>query len=383
MRRRHAICAPALAATLALTLTLACRGDRAPAGALDAIPAEAGVVVEVTPRALRGTWAETQARALARRGELPACVLARAAAAERVVIAWAHMLPDDGYLLAIEGGPRGGCPALDERGGLALWSHGLPPRAAGELGFFADRDRRARFARLARTPARAVADYELSAGVVAHADVTLDPRAGIDARASVKFDAGSAADGVRARLERWRANADRDRLGGAWAAVAALTVAGPTAGDPTLALALRLPDADAATLLATAIIAGTVLDERMPCPPATAMTAWGVRCEGGEVRVPAAVRDRMLALPAVGVAIELRALADAPALALHDVAPTSPLRALGFASDDLLVIDLARGPAGPLAAIVAAVTALPVDGTAQVRVRRAGRRLTFRYRLVP
>lgn len=82
MRRRLAICAPALAATLALTL--ACRGGRAPAGALDAIPAEAGVVVEVTPRALRGTWAETQARALAHRGELPACVLARAAAAKRV-----------------------------------------------------------------------------------------------------------------------------------------------------------------------------------------------------------------------------------------------------------------------------------------------------------
>ncbi|MBK7071090.1 MAG: hypothetical protein IPH44_02205 [Myxococcales bacterium] len=364
-------------------LVAACRGSRAPSRALDAIPEEAGVVVELTPRAVGGTWAEAQARAVARRGEVPACVLARAAAADRVVIAWAHMLPEDGYLLAIDGGPRGGCPALVERGALALWSHGLAPRADGEPGFFTDRDRRARFARLPKAPARAIADYELSAGVVARADVTLDPRAGVDARASVRFDAGSAADGVRARIERWRANADRDRLGGAWAAVAALTVAGPTPGDPTLALGLRLPDGQAATLLATAMIAGTFLDERMPCPAATAMTAWGVSCASGEVRVPAAVRDRILALPALGAAIELRAIGDAPALALHDVAPTSPLRALGFASDDVLLIDLARGPAGPLAAIVAAAAALPVDATAQVRVRRAGRRLTFRYRLVP
>ncbi|MBL8620792.1 MAG: hypothetical protein JNK64_05785 [Myxococcales bacterium] len=361
----------------------ACRGSRAPSRALDAIPAEAGVVVELTPRALRGTWAEAQARAVARRGEVPACVLARAADADRVVIAWAHMLPEDGYLVAIDGGRRGACPALVEHGALALWSHGLPARTGGEPGFFGDRDRRARFARLPRTPARAVADYELSAGVVARADVTVDPRAGVDARATVRFDAGSAADGVRARLERWRANADRDRLGGAWAAVAALTVAGPTPGDPTLTLGLRLPDGDAATLLATAMIAGTFLDERMPCPAATAMTAWGTSCAGGEVRVPAAVRDRILALPGLDAAVELRAVGDAPALALHDVAPTSPLRALGFASDDVVLLDVATGPAGPLAALVAAAQALPLDATAQVRVRRAGRRLTFRYRLVP
>lgn len=364
-------------------LVAACRGTTPGSRALDAIPAEAGVVVELTPAALRSTWAEAQARAIALRGEVPACVVARAAAADRVVIAWAHMLPEDGYLVAIDGGPRGACPALVERGALALWSHGLPPRAGGEPGFFGDRDHRARFARLPKAPARAIADYELSAGVVARVDATLDPRAGVDARAAVRFDAGSAADGVRARIERWRANADRDRLGGAWAAVAALAVAGPTPGDPTLTLGLRLPDGDAATLLATAMIAGTFLDERMPCPPATAMTAWGVSCVGGEVRVPAAVRDRILALPGLGAAVELRTVGDAPALALHDVAPTSPLRALGFASDDVVRLDGATGPAGPLAALVATAQALPIDATAQVQVRRAGRRLTFRYRLVP
>lgn len=377
----------ALALGLVLA-TLGCgRGERA-RSPLEDIPLEATAVFDVDPAAVRGTWIETVVAALAPRVELPACVLARARTARRVIVAWAHVLPEDGVLIAIDGGEPTACPDLEERGATARWSHALAARADGDDGYFSDRTRRARLARLPRAPVRMLADHELSAGIVARVDATLDGRDGVTAAATVRFDAGAAADGARARLERWRATIDRERLGGATAAIDALSVRGPAPGTPTLELALHLRgDAgrDAASLLATAVIAGTYLDQRMPCPSPTTMQAWGTSCVGGEVRVPVATRDRMATLDSASAVLELReTAAGAPALALRNVHASSPLRALGLASDDLVVeVDGTPPTMTSLLALPTAVRGRALDSIVTARVIRAGRRITLRYRLVP
>lgn len=377
----------ALALGLVLA-TLGCgRGER-PHSALEDIPLEATAVFDVDPTAVRGTWVETVVAALAPRVEVPPCVLSRARTARRVIVAWAHVLPEDGVLIAIDGGDATPCTALEERGTTAWWSHALAPRAHGDDGYFSDRSRRARLTRLPRAPVRMLADHELSAGIVARVDATLDGRDGVTAAIAVRFDAGAAADGARARFERWRATIDRERLGGATAVIDSLTVRGPAPGTPTLELALHLRgDAgrDAASLFAAAVIAGTYLDQRMPCPTATTMQAWGTSCVGGEVRVPVAARDRIAALDGPGAVLELReTAAGAPALALRNVGASSPLRALGLASDDLVIeIDGAAPTMTSLLALPATVRTRALDTIATARVVRAGRRITLRYRLVP
>ncbi|MBK9030757.1 MAG: PDZ domain-containing protein [Myxococcales bacterium] len=364
------------------------RGRGGPHGLLDAIPLEATAVVQLDPAALRDTWIETVAVALATRAEVPPCVVTRARTATRVVVAWADMLPDDGFLVALTGGAVAPCPELTTRGGIATWSRDLAPRADGDDGYFADRSRRARFTRLAAAPVRGLADHELSAGIVARADVTIDGRDGVDARATVRFDAASAADGARARLDRWRANVDRDRLGGAAAAVQALAVDGPVAGTPNLELTLRMPGppgAEAAALLAAAVVAGSYLDERMPCPADTAMAPWAIVCTSGEVRVPAAARDRMLAVDGPGALLTLRRVgSNAQRVVVRAVEPTSPLRALGLAADDVVLdVDGVTATPASIEAALAAAATRPVDSTATVRIMRGGRRLTLRYRITP
>ena len=115
------------------------------------------------------------------------------------------------------------------------------------------------------------------------------------------------------------------------------------------------------------------------------MTPWAVTCAGGEVRVPTVGRDRMLAAAALGAAFELRTTAaGAPSLVVRGLAPSSPLRALGLASDDA-VLEIDGAPATPaaLAAVPDRARALALDATATVRIARGGRRITLRYRLVP
>ena len=192
-----------LAWTCAVAAVGCGRTAAGPRGLLDAVPAEATAVVQLEPAAVRATWVEAVAVALAARAEVPACVVARARTADRVVIAWADMLPDDGVLVAMTGGDDAPCPALATRGAIASWGRDLAPRADADPGYFAERERRARLTRLARAPVRGLADYQLSAGIVARTDVTVDGRDGVAAAATVRFDDAGAADGARARLERW------------------------------------------------------------------------------------------------------------------------------------------------------------------------------------
>lgn len=333
--RRVALAALALAA---------CKRGRAGDGSmLDRIPAEADLVVLVRPAEVADTWFGPLAIAQARRAEVPDCVLARARAATAVVIARSHTLPDDGWLLAITGGGDAPCPPLVTRGAVATWSRGLEPRTGDGDGFFDDRGRRARWGLLPARPIRGLADHELSAGILAHVDAWIDPRDGIDGAAAVRFDAPEAADGARARLERWRADLDRDRMGGAWPAVEALAVTGPARGDATLELTLRLPGAPgaaAAPLLATAIVLGADRSDRAPCPLASEAERWRLQCEGGEVAVPRAVRDELVTRAAVHFAddrvVSTMSGGELAGVRLSVVGATSPLRALGLREGDWL-----------------------------------------------
>ncbi|MBP8806611.1 MAG: PDZ domain-containing protein [Kofleriaceae bacterium] len=371
-----------LLAAIALT-TLACREPRPAPRPIAVLPSDADAAIAIDVVAIRDTWLATALVALARRLELPDCVVARARAATAVAIAWSEQLPRDGWLVVLTGGDGPPCPALLERDGLATWHRELPPRADDDPGYFADRERRARLARRRDAPVQAIADHEVSPGIAVAADLGLDPRDGVVARAGLRFATGGAADGARARLGRWRSDLDPTRLGGAAAALDALTIAGPVAGTPAIELRLELPGPDGAAAgaaLVTALTTGAAFESRAPCPAPTALATFGLGC-ASEIVVPRAAQAALAAAPR---AAPLRPGPTGGRPTLAEVAPGSALAALGLlAGDTIVAIDGAT--AGPdWAAVLVDGLATGAPGTtAAVRIRRTGRELTLRYRIAP
>ncbi len=389
-RRSRAAVAVARAALIAVAALAAtgCRNRRTDDGSiLDRIPIEADVVVMVRPAELAATWAASLAIAQARRIAVPDCVVARARAAPRVVIAWSHELPADGWLIAIPGGVDAACPDLAAHGAVAIWSRDLPPRTRDVDGFFDDRLRRGRWGRLPGLAIRGLVEHQLSAGIIAHADFSLDPRDGVDATAVIRFDSPDAAEGARARLDRWRGDLDAERMGGAWPAIDALDVDGPMRGDAALTLRLRLAGelgGTAASLLATALALGADRSDRAPCPPDAVAAAWRLRCQGGELRVPSRVREQLVqsgGLPFATDRMTTTMSAGAiTGLRLTSIGAQSPLLALGLREGDWLqtvdgvTITSATG-------LAARASALEPGTTVTVALIRGGRTRTLRFTL--
>lgn|GEM_PF-2944933 len=373
---------------LVAALVAACHGDRTGDGSLlDRVPGEADLVVMVRPAEVGDSWAGALAIAQARRLAWPPCVVARALASTRVVVARSHTLPRDGWLVAMTGGPDRPCPALVTRGAIAIWSDGLDERGPGEPGFFEDRTRRTRWSALANRPIRGLAEHELSAGIVAHVEVTVDPRDGVDLDGQVRFDSPDAAAGARTRLERWRGNLDRDRMGGAWPAVSALVVEGPGVGDVVLDFRLRVAGTEgsaAAPLLVTALTSGADRSDRAPCPLVTAWSRRAIRCANGELQVLHGVAPLILADMRINTDVRVTTTMSAGAitgLRLTAVGASSTLVALGLREGDWLqrIDGVTVTSAEQLAGWI---TGLRPDTTLTLGFVRGGRSLVLRYRLV-
>lgn len=365
-------CAAALAVA-----TLACGGPRPEPSPLTAVPAEADLVIAIDVDAVRGTWLASSLTALAGRIGAPPCVVARAQAAATVAIAWSEQLPDDGWLIAMRGATTPPCPALLARGAIATWHDGLAPRADGDDGFF-DRERKARLGRLRRAPARALGDYELSPGIVATFSLAVDPRDGVDASGLVEFGTAAAVAGARQRVNRWRAELDPRRLGGATQAVEAVTVL--ERPPAALELRLRLPGPDggaAAEQLMAAFATGAALEPTAPCPPPTSLTLFGLSCDG-EILVTPAGQAAIAAAPLDGVVV-----AERGPPALVEVAPGALVTALGLVRGDVVTaIDGEAVDDGWPAMLRQHLQVAAVGAVVTVRFRRAGRALALRYRLV-
>ncbi|MEZ4400173.1 MAG: hypothetical protein R3B06_09150 [Kofleriaceae bacterium] len=366
----------------------ACR-PTPPPNPLDLVPYEATAVAELAMVRVRGTWLETLGRALARRLDVPGCVVDRAVAADRVIVAYSAQLPADGWLVVTVGGrPGAPCPALADAPGGQAWHRDLAPRDPRDDSFFTDPEHRVRWRRVPAAPLRVVGDYTISAGVTAQVHGTLAADDGVDAHLVVRLATGPAAEGVRGRLDRWRAGADPARFGGAWPALAAVTVRGPATGTPTLELDLALPGAAggaAASLLATALLSASLLEEPLPCPDPAALARWGATCARGELVVPAAARDRLLAAgPGAATLPTPPTDGSRPLARVRGLPRDGALVAVGLRDGDW-VKELDGAPvfadAAGLAELTAHLAALPIGAIATVRIVRAGRQLTLRLRI--
>jgi hypothetical protein len=363
---------------------LGCRqavdGDRA---LIEIVPSSSTAVVMITPPALVATWAEPVITALAQAIAVPLCVVTRARHADRVIAAWIHMLPADGWMIGMVGGADPPCPELERHGVVAVWSRDLAPRTDDDPGFFADRTRQQRWQRLRKQPVRSLVDTEISPGVTARGDIGLAVVDGIDARATIHLDADAAAFGLRQRFDRWRADAD------AWPAIAAITASQPVLGQPELTFDLRLPGsagAEAAPLLAMAFVFGGLHVERPRCPAPGLLAGFGLRCSSGEVQIPLAQGGRVLDHYQDGTNTIANS-AGPIAIHLGTIGARSSLRALGFRDRDS-VRDIDGKPvSGDELTIMGmwleGLVESSADTTSVVHVLRGGRSTALRFRLIP
>ena len=378
--------APIAAVVAAVAVVAGCgAAPSTEARLLGLVPGDVEVVVAVAPARVRDTWLDRGAAVYA--AGLPACVRERARAAEVVVWAWRP----DGWLLLMAGraATAAGCDALEVRGDVA-WArdHGAP-RASGAPGFFTAERRRRWRALGTAAPVRALGDVEVSSGITARGAATLDPRDGIDGRVAVQFDDRAAASGAVERLARWRAALDRDRLGGAWPAFAAVE-ARVDPIDPTRVTAtLRVASgagSDAAAFAIAALAAGG-LDgaPRAPCPKILDDWAGRVTCTApGRFALDAGLRDEALADPAaiLATARVVPAFKNGRphGFKLFSIRPNSLLAALGLLNGDVV-----RSIAG--AEVTTSDRAADVYGRVRdadridVEVERRGELLTLTYRI--
>lgn len=328
---------------LVLTLAAACGGGGGGEGELlRALGDDVDVVVVASPRLIADTWVERNALRIV--PELPACVRDRARAADAAALTWAqdHGAAGTWSLVLIGGGvTAAGCDELERAGALAWF--GEDPRA-GAHRFFAGAERKRRWRALGDAPVRAIGDFDVQAGITVHAAATLDPRDGVDARATLRFDEPAAAAGFEEQQARWRKGLDRKRLGGAWPAFDVSFDRAP--GDPTtLRAELRVPGAlgDEAMVFATTVLLDGDLaglqTPRTPCPDVLDDT-WvaEVRCIDGRFTVAATLRDRIVAEPD----LLLRSARVVPSVKngtpngfkLYAIRPASLVAALGLMNGD-------------------------------------------------
>jgi hypothetical protein len=357
---------------------------------LELAPAEAEVVIAIDPARVVGTWADGALAALAD-GVVPGCVVAAARGSASVVVAWA---PGTGVMVAIAGPRRAdGCGELLRRGGDRVWSAGIDPasRATGagrSDRFFAARERRRRWTTLADAPVRGIADVDVTAGVTVHARGTADPRDGLTARVAIRADDRATLLSLRDGYLRWRASLDRERLGAAWPAIAAMTTAEDRA-DPDRAtdvVEVRLPGADGGEAAALALYAlarglgGS--SPRLPCPDSLGDYDGRMACQDGELTLTDELWDQLADDPSALVdgvrmvpAFRQGAFAG---FRVEALSPTDPLRWLGFENGDLIdAIDGAAitAPAQVLAALVRVRALREVE----IGVQRRGRHGTLRF----
>lgn len=306
---------------------------------LRALGDEVDLVVLATPAEVGPTWAARATTLLV--PELPACVRERAMAADAVAATWSQRDGTDGAwaLIMIGGGAAAGCDELERDGALA-W-YGPDPRG-GERRFFAAGDRKRRWRALGAAPIRAIGDVEVQPGIVVHAAGTLDPRDGVDARATLRFDERAAADGFEELRERFARGLDRDRLGGAWPAFGATLERDPR--DPsgtTLVGKLRLPGKpgeEAMVFAINAYLAGDLGAPAAPCPSIADVWQGQIECSGRRIIVARSLRDQIVADPSM-LMRDARVVPaihqGAPAgLKLYAIRPTSLAAALGLQNGD-------------------------------------------------
>lgn len=379
---------PWLLAAVAPCLAAACGGTSGGEGQLlRALGDDADLVIVAAPGRVAGTWLERAALLVA--PTVPPCVQARARAADTVAVTWDQGAgPLGAWSLAMQGGgvAAPGCEALATGDGLA-W-YGADPRAGG--GRFVDvADRKRRWRALGVAPVRALADVELQPGIVVHGAATLDPADGVDAQASFRFDARSAADGLTQLLGRWRGRLDRARLGGAWPALAVELARDPR--DPsgaTLRAELRLPGAsgEEAMIFATAaFLAGELGTPGAPCRWIADPWVAEVSCAGdGRYVVAATLRDRVLADPQLLLAGArvVPAFKNGAAIGfkLYSIRPAGLIGALGFENGDLIRVvgGVAVTSATQLGDLLAAVRAAD---RLTIELERRGKELALRYEL--
>lgn len=301
---RSGAAARAIAVAVALGALAACDAPGDTTGRLlELAPSDAEVVIAIDPARVVGTWAEATLAAIAE-GHVPACVVDAARASASVVVAWS---PGTGAMIAIAGRRAdASCPELVRRGADRVWSDGLEPAndrgtgpAKGGDRFFATRERRQRWARLPDAPVQAIADIAVSVGIPVHARGTADPRDGLRARMWFRTDDRATLLSLREGYLRWRSSLDRERLGAAWPAFAAMTTA-EDRSDPERrsdVLEIRLPGPDggeAASLALLALAQGLGGSApHLPCPASLGDFTGRAACRDGELTLTDELWDEL------------------------------------------------------------------------------------------
>jgi hypothetical protein len=364
---------------------------------LEAAPAESEIVLALDPARVTGTWADQALTALAD-GAVPACVVDAARSSAAVVVAWA---PGTGVLLVIAG-PRargrgaGDCPELLPRRGDRVWSAGLEPASDLATGpstggdrFFAARERRRRWASLPDAPLQGVADVEVAAGVAVHASGTIDPRDGLVARVIVRADDRATLLSLRDRYLRWRSGLDRERLGAAWPAIAAMTTAEDRSdrARTTDVLEVELRGAaggEAAAMALLALMSGLGgAAPALPCPDSLGDYVGRAACSEGEVTLTDELWDELADDPSAltdGVrVVPWWRQGSFAGFRVEALAATDALTWLGFENGDVIdAID--DSPLTTTDQVLAAMVHARATREITVGIQRAGRHGTLRFR---
>jgi hypothetical protein len=328
------------AATLAAACSDAGPGERE---LLRAVGAGANVVVVINPRQVDGTWLERAAYTIA--PSVPRCVRERArrAAVVAVVLDQKSGLPSEWSIAMVGRGATAEtpeCEGLHRDGAFAWWGYDF---RQGSTRFFEVLDFKKRWRALGDAPVRVIADVEVQSGIVVKATGTLDPRDGVNARATLRFAERAAATGAMDMIAKARRELDRGRLGGAWPAFEARVTLDPSdPNDATLTAGLGIPGAagEEAMLFAAAAFAGGTLEAPgAPCHVIPDEWKDDIQCTGnGPYVVSASLRDQILddresfllgarVVPAVknGAAAGFK---------LYAIRPSSIFTALGFENGD-------------------------------------------------
>lgn len=374
-------------AAIAAIAVAACSAPADDSGRLLGLaPDEAELVVAIAPAQVAGGWLDGVVAGLVR-DHVPACVLEAARAAPLVVVAWAA---DEGALIAIAGAGKGPpCPELVPHGDDRVWTDGLEP-GLGRERFFATRERRRRWSEIEAAPVRALADLTLAAGVEVHARATIDPRDGVVARLTVQTDDHATLVSLRDRYLRWRRALDRDRMGAAWPAIAAIMTAADRRDEAQttdlVELTLRGEDGATAVALAVTALATGVggVDPRLPCPAILGDFVGRAACDEGEITLTsdlfAELQDEPEVLTSGIRTVDATRNGSFVGVRIEALSALDPLTWLGFANGD--IIDQIDGrPLADADWLSPTMARLHAASDVTIGVTRRGRRGTLRFRV--
>ncbi|HUQ06013.1 MAG TPA: hypothetical protein VM261_26100 [Kofleriaceae bacterium] len=359
---------------------------------LGAIGDEVDLIAVIAPRRVAGTWVERAAYTLV--PDVPACVRERARRASVVAITWDQSATDvlDGTwsLVMIGGGAAAELPSCNglERGDAVAW-YGADPRG-GTRKFFAapeHAERTERWRALGGAPVRVIGDVQAQPGIAARVGGTVDPRDGVDASVTVRFDERAAASGALEMLQRARRRLDRERLGGAWPAFQWKLAADPTdARGAALHGELAIAGArgeEAMLFAAAAIASGAAGTPGAPCHIIGEQWEPNIRCaEPGRYTVSVALRDQLLGEPMIldrdARVVPAIKNGASSGFKVYAIRPGSLLAALGFENGDRI-----HTVAGVTVTDMSAALQLPAVLRATdrftIEIERRGREVALRY----